>query len=191
MTRRRIIFRPVSGVGFLITPEINGDSEELIRFGSADACDLNWPEMKAMFMGVQNPHDFETASNAVQRSFHSACADEILSVQYHLSLDDLRCDELYEIDHGDVKRVYGTNLIYVQIHYFEQESAIQDTAEFDCPPGIAEAEVMQAIQAAKAEMPIAGDEDRLTYMDDVLSRAAVALNASWAYVSIAGVVEME
>ena len=43
MTRRRIIFRPGGGIGLWITPEINGDSDELKRIGSADACDLTWP----------------------------------------------------------------------------------------------------------------------------------------------------
>ena len=191
MTRRRILFRTESGIGFWITPEINGDSEEMSFFCSADCSDLKWTEMKAMFMGVQNQKDFSLTSDAVQRSFHSAIKNEVHPIQYKLSLDDIHCDELYEVRHGEVTRIYGSNLIYVQVYYREQESSIVDTVQFDCPPGLTQKEVLQAIQTAKKEQPISEDEDRLSYMDDVLTRAALSLHAAWAYIPIAGVIELE
>ena len=176
MTRRRILFRTESGIGFWITPEINGDSEEMSFFCSADCSDQK---------------DFSLTSDAVQRSFHSAIKNEVHPIQYKLSLDDIHCDELYEVRHGEVTRIYGSNLIYVQVYYREQESSIVDTVQFDCPPGLTQKEVLQAIQTAKKEQPISEDEDRLSYMDDVLTRAALSLHAAWAYIPIAGVIEVE
>ena len=192
MTRRRIIFRPGGGIGLWITPEINGDSDELKRIGSADACDLTWPEMKNLFRGVQSWRDFQEAGDAVQRSFHSSIATVPIEVPRHmLSLDGICCDELYEAGHGEVRRVFGTNPIHVQIHYREQESPIVDTAQFDCPPGVTQEEVLQAVRDAQRDMPIGDDGDRVSWMDDVLTRASLALHATWEYVTIAGSIEVD
>lgn len=150
-----------------------------------------WYEIKALFMGVQNHLDFFTACKAMKQGWPACVVEEAQEPRFHLSLEDIRCDELYEMKHGDIRRVHGTNLIYVQIYYREQESSIADTVEFDCPPGTTEAEVMQVIRTAKQEMPIGTEEDRLSHMEDVLSRTAVALHASWSYVTIAGGIEVE
>ena len=192
MTRRRIIFRPSGGIGFWITPEINGDHDEFQHIGSSDTCDLTWVEMKNLFCGVQSYDDFKQACDAMQRCFHSSIAATEPDPPLHLlSLDDISCDELYEIGHGEVKRLYETNPVYVQIYYREQESSIVDTACFDCPPGMAQEDVLHAIHAAQKEMPIKEDEDRLSWMDDILTRASQALHSTWEYVPIAGVFEVE
>ena len=192
MTRRRIMFRPRGGIGFWITPEINGDRDEFMRIGSADSCDLTWGEMKNLFRGVQSYNDFKLACDALNRCFHSSVAEtEPVPPLHRLSLDGVCCDELYEIDHGEVVRVFETNLIYVQIYYREQESNVVDTAKFDCPPGITQEKVLQAIRRAQKEMPLGMDEDRVSWMDDVLTRAAQALYAIWEYAPIAGVVEVD
>ena len=192
MTRRRIIFRTGGGIGFWITPEINGDSDELKRIGAADTCDLTWLEIKNLFRGVQSWRDFQEASDAAQRSFHSSIAAVPPEPPRHmLSLDGICCDELYEACHGEVRRVYGSNPIHVQIHYREQESPIVDTAQFDCPPGVTQEEVLRAVRDAQREMPIGDDEDRVSWMDDVLTRASLALSATWEYVTIAGSIEVD
>lgn len=192
MTRRRIIFRPSGGIGLWITPEINGDHDEFLRMGSADTCDLTWAEMKSLFCGVQTYDDFKTACDAMQRCFHSSIAAAEPEPPLHLlTLDDIRCDELYEIGHSEVKRMYDVNPVYVQIYYREQESSTVDTACFDCPPGVTQEEVLHAIHTAQKEMPIKEDEDRLSWMDDILSQASLALCSTWEYVPIAGVIEIE
>lgn len=189
MTRRRIIFRPSGGIGFWITPEINGDHDEFLRISSSDACDLTWTEMKNLFCGVQSYDDFRQACDTLQRCFHSSIASIEPEPPLHLlSLDDICCDELYEIGHGEVRRLYKTNPVYVQIYYQEQESSIVDTAFFDCPPGITHEEVLHAIHTAQKEMPIKEDEDRLSWMDDILTRASLVLHATWEYIPIAGVI---
>lgn len=192
MTRRRIIFRPSRGIGFWITPEINGDREEFQQIDSADTCDLTWTEIKNLFCGVQNYDDFRQACDALQRCFHSSIAvAEPEQPSHLLALDDIICDELYEIGHSEVRRLYGVNPVYVQIYYREQESAIVDTACFDCPPGMTQEEVLHAIHTAQKEMPIKEDEDRLSWMDDVLTCTSLAIHSTWEYVPIAGVIEVE
>lgn len=191
MTRRRIIFRPSGGIGFWITPEINGDHDEFLRMGSADTCDLTWPEMKSLFCGVQSYEDFKTACDAMQRCFHSSISAAKPEPPLHLlSLDGICCDELYEIDHNEVRRMYDANPVYVQVYYREQESSIVDTARFDCPPGMTQEEVLQVIRNAQKDMPIHEDEDRVSWMDDILTRASLAVHATWEYVSIAGTIEV-
>lgn len=191
MTRRRIIFRPSGGIGFWITPEINGDSEEFQRTGSSDTCDLTWTEMKNLFCGVQNCDDFRQACYTLQRCFCSSIAAIEPEPPLHLlSLDGICCDELYEIGSNEVKRVYETNPIYAQVYFREQESSIVDTVQFDCPPGVSQEEVLQAINSARIEMPIREDEDRISWMDDVLTRASLTLHATWAYIPIAGVIDV-
>ena len=191
MTRRRIIFKPTGGIGFWTTPEINGDHDEFQRMGSADTCDLAWPEMKSLFCGVQSYDDFKQACDAMQRCFRSSITAAELEPPLHLlSLDGICCDELYEISNNVVRRVYETNLVYVQVYYREQESSIVDTVQFDCPPGVSQEEVLQAINSARIEMPIREDEDRISWMDDVLTRSSLTLHATWAYIPIAGVIDV-
>lgn len=190
MTRRRIMMP--CGIGFWITPEINGDHDELMTFGSSDSCDLTWSEIRALFMGAQDKAAFEQASVMAQRCFHSSIgATEPMPLTYHLSLDGLRCDELYRVQNGELQRIYNVNCLYVQIHYSGQESSIVDTAEFDCPPGVTKGELLDAIRAARKELPYQEDEDRLDYMDDVLTRAAIELHATWHYISISTCLEAE
>lgn len=192
MTRRRIIFRPDGEIGFFISPEINGDRDEFQKMGSADACDLAWHEIKNLFCGVQVYDDFKQACDVMQRCFHSSVAPaEPEPPVYLLSLNGVCCNELYEINHGEVKRICETNPVYVQVYYCEQDSALVDTARFDCPPGVTQEAVLRAIHTAQNEMPIGEDEDRLSWMDDILTRASLALHSTWAYVPIAGVVEVD
>ncbi len=190
MTRRRIMMP--CGIGFWITPEINGDQDELMTFGSSDSCDLTWAELRALFMGAQDKAAFEQASVMAQRCFHpSIGATELLPLTYRLSLDGLRCDELYQMENGEVQRVYNVNCLYVQIHYGGQESSILDTAEFDCPPGVTKEELLDAIRAARRELPCQEYEDRLDHMDDVMTRAGIKLHAAWRYIPISTCLEVE
>lgn len=184
MTRRRFMFS-AGTIGFFLSPELLGDKFELEEAHSSDACDLTWPELKALFMGVQNQEGFEVACAVAQLTYHPACGS--VSPQppaFHLSLKDVSCDELYIIRHGEVERVYGVNPQHVQIYYREQESSIIDTVAFDCPPGVTEAAVKQAIRNAMQEIHRTEDDDRLSYMDDVLTNAAQKLHATWAYLPI-------
>ena len=191
MTRRRIMFKPSGGIGFWLTPEINGDRDEFQRIGSADSCDLTWPELKNLFCGVQSYDDFRRACDALQRSFHSSVGSADIEPPLHkISLDGVCCDELYEIEFGEVRRMYETNLIYVQVYYREQESSIVDTVQFDCPPGVSQEEVLQEIKAAQIKMPVRDDEDRISWMDDILTCASLALHATWEYILIAGVIDV-
>ncbi len=192
MTTRRIIFPAPSEVGFWLSPPLVGDKTELLEAGSPYACDLDWPEIQAMFQGVQNIVGFEVACAVAQLTFMQAegerCSEPPV---FHLSLVDLRCDELYRIEHGEVKRMYGVNPLRIQVYYREQESKTVDTVEFDCPPGITEQEVEQAIEDAMREMPMSEDEDRLSRMEDVLTCAACKLHAAWAYLPIVKCLEVE
>ena len=66
-----------------------------------------------------------------------------------------------------------------------------DTVQFDCPPGVTQEEVLRAVRDAQREIPIGDDEDRVSWMDDVLTRASLALRATWEYVTIAGSIEVD
>ncbi len=185
MTTRRIIFPAPSEVGFWLSPPLVGDKTELIEAGAPCSCDLDWPEIQAMFQGVQNIVGFEVACTVAQLTFTPAEGERCSQPPiFHLSLEDLRCDELYRIEHGEVKRMYGVNPLRIQVYYREQENKTVDTMEFDCPPGTTAQELEQAIAAAMKETPRAEDEDRLSHMDDVLTCAAMKLHATWAYLPI-------
>lgn len=191
MTRRRFMFSQ-DNIGFCLSPELLGDKTELEDANSPDACDLTWPELKALFMGVQNQEGFEVACAVAQLTYHPACGS--VSPQpptFHLSLEGVSCDELYIIRHGEVERVHDVNPLYVQIYYREQESSIVDTVAFDCPPGVTEADVKQAIRKAMREIHRTEDDDRLSYMDDVLTNASLKLHATWTYLPIIECLEVE
>ena len=59
-----------------------------------------------------------------------------------------------------------------------------DTVEFDCPPGVTEDQVKQNLRSAMKEKKRSEDEDRLTYMEDVLTLAALRLHATWNYLPV-------
>lgn len=184
MIKRQIMYVPGS-VGFWLSPVLAGDQQELLDDGSSDSCDLSWPELKAMFMGVNTMEGFEVACLVAQLTFHpaSGCLS-LASPSFHLSMDNVACDELYLISNGEVKRLYGINPLRVQLSYPEQESKVVDTVEFDCPPGVTEDQVKQTLHSAMKEKKRSEDEDRLTYMEDVLTLAALRLHATWSYLPI-------
>ena len=74
MTRRKIVF--IDSTGSYETPEFNGDKKELERFGSADWCDKNWPEIEAEFLNVKTLDEFKAVSNRVQMYYHSSIAGQ-------------------------------------------------------------------------------------------------------------------
>lgn len=184
MIKRQIMYAPGS-VGFWLSPVLAGDQQELLDDGSSGSCDLSWLELKAMFMGVNAMEGFEVACLVAQLTYHpaSGCLS-LASPSFHLSMDNVACDELYLISNGEVKRLYGINPLRVQLSYPEQESNVVDTVEFDCPPGVTEDQVKQTLHSAMKEKKRCEDEDRLTYMEDVLTLAALRLHATWSYLPI-------
>ena len=190
MTRRQILFVP-EGLGFWLSPVLAGDKLELITSGSEDSCDLTWPELKAMFMGVNTKEGFEVACMVAQLTFHlsGACA-ESMPPTFHLSMDGIDCDELYVIRHGEVEQLHGINPLRIQIYYPEQENKVVDTVEFDCPPGVTAEQVKQVVQDAMEEVQRSEEEDRLTYMEAVLTVAALKLHATWMYIPIVECMEV-
>lgn len=192
MTTRCIIFPAPNNGGFWLSPPLVGDKTELLEAGSPCSCDLDWSELKDIFQGVHDITSFEVACAVVQLAFAPAESERRSQPPvFHLSLEDLRCDELYRIEHGEVKRMYGVNPLRIQVYYREQDNKTVDTVEFDCPPGMMAQELEQAIAAAMKEMPMAEEEDRLSHMEDVLTCAACKLHATWAYLPIAKCVEVE
>lgn len=71
MIKRQIMYAPGS-VGFWLSPVLAGDQQELLDDGSSGSCDLSWPELKAMFMGVNTMEGFEVACLVAQLTFHPA-----------------------------------------------------------------------------------------------------------------------
>lgn len=192
MTTRRIIFPAPSEIGFWLSPPLVGDKSELPEAGASCSCDLDWLELKAIFQGVHTIQAFEVACAVAQLAFTPTEGERRSQPPvFHLSLEDLRCDELYRIEHGEVKRMYGVNPLRIQVYYREQENKTVDTVEFDCPPGMTAQELEQAIAAAMQEMPVSEDEDRLSRMEEVLTCAAMTLHATWAYLPIAKCLEVE
>lgn len=190
MTRRRIAMAAQSG-GYWVTPELNGDREELLRFGSSDSCDLDWPEIVAMFYGVQALPDLAAASRAAQACYHSSLGKiEILSPKYVKDLNSLTCDELFIIQNGIVAPAMRQHALYYQVYYQEQESTMVDTVQFLCPTNVCESELLAAVNQANTDIPSNKDEDRLERMDAVLAQAAKQLGAKWQYLRIAGIVEV-
>lgn len=184
MIKRQIMYAP-SGVGFWLSPILAGDRQELLDDRSSDSCDLSWPELKAMFMGVNTMEGFEVACMVAQLTYHPA--SECLTPappSFHLSMDGIACDELYLIRNGEVERLHGINPLRIQVFYPEQENKVVDTVEFDCPPGVTEDLVKQTVRDAMKEVKHCEDEDHLTYMEDVLTLAALHLHATWNYLPI-------
>ena len=184
MIKRQIMYAP-GGVGFWLSPVLTGDRQELLDGGSSVSCDLSWPELKAMFMGVNTMEGFEVACVVAQLTYHpNGGYHTPASPSFHFSMDNVACDELYLISNGEVKRLYGINPLRVQLYYPEQESKVVDTVEFDCPPGVTEDQVKQNLRSAMKEKKRSEDEDRLTYMEDVLTLAALRLHATWNYLPV-------
>lgn len=191
MLRRRVLF-PVPSIGFWLSPEFLGDKEELAKANSTDSCDLTWEEIKAMFMGVENPVAFEVACIAAQACYHNSETNALSErPTFHLSLDGLHCDELYLAAHGEVKRMHNVNTLYLQVYYCEQDSSINDTVAFDCPPGVTKEDLLRAVSEAQEKIPIKADTSRLDRMDDVLTCAALKLHATWEYLPIVICLEVE
>lgn len=164
----------------------------LLEAGLLCSCDLDWPELKTIFHGVRDIVGFEVACAVAQLAFVPSEGERSSQPPvFHLALDDLRCNELYRIEYGEVKRMYGVNPLRIQVYYREQDNKTVDTVEFDCPPGMTAQELEQAIAAFMKEMPMTEDEDRLSHMEDVLTCAACKLHATWAYLPIAKCVEVE
>lgn len=70
MTRTRIIFCQKDGRRY-VSPEFNGDREELLRRGATDSCELSLSELLALFGGVENIPDFAKANILAQGQYHS------------------------------------------------------------------------------------------------------------------------
>lgn len=71
MTRRRVVFVRKDGRRY-ITEEFNGDkSEYAARGGCLDSCDLDWPEIRALFIAADTYLKFIKANVKAQAAYHS------------------------------------------------------------------------------------------------------------------------
>lgn len=184
MSRIRFVFPAFHG--FYVAPEIICKNEN-INESSSDFCHLSFNQIKTLFSTVQNSTDFDSVSIVVQKSFnHSGCSPEIKHVGFTLDLRELCCDQIYIIKDGKVSRVTNLNPGYVQVHYWEQEDDENDLVRFDCDPCITENQVLKTIRDAQQAMPISEDEDRISWMDRILTQAAAELHAGFSYVHVAG-----
>jgi hypothetical protein len=112
MTRRRLIFQDPKDRLYYLTPEFNGDKEELERMGSADSCDKNWSDIAKEFQDVMSLVDFNHASIRAQLFYHSSIAVEggylpLVSMEFkRLIPKEYQADELYWCFNKEVERVY-------------------------------------------------------------------------------------
>lgn len=71
MTRRRVIFVRKDGRRY-ITEEFNGDKSEYAgREDCLDSCDLDWPEIRALFIEADTYLEFIKANVKAQAAYHS------------------------------------------------------------------------------------------------------------------------
>lgn len=71
MTRRRVVFVRKDGRRY-ITEEFNGDkSEYTARRDCLDRCDLDWPEIRALFIAADTYLKFIKANVKAQAAYHS------------------------------------------------------------------------------------------------------------------------
>lgn len=71
MTRRRVFFVRKDGRRY-ITEEFNGDKAEYAARGDClDGCDLDWPEIRALFVAADTYLKFIKANLTAQAAYHS------------------------------------------------------------------------------------------------------------------------
>ena len=71
MTRRRVVFVREDGRRY-ITEEFNGDKAEYAARGDClDGCDLDWPEIRALFVAADTYLKFIKANLTAQAAYHS------------------------------------------------------------------------------------------------------------------------
>ena len=71
MTRRRVVFVRKDGRRY-ITEEFNGDKAEYAARGDClDGCDLDWPEIRALFVAADTYLKFIKANLTAQAAYHS------------------------------------------------------------------------------------------------------------------------
>ena len=75
MTRRRVVFVRKDGRRY-ITEEFNGDKSEYAACGDClDSCDLDWPEIRAIFIAADTYLKFIKANLKAQAAYHSFLGD--------------------------------------------------------------------------------------------------------------------
>lgn len=75
MTRRRVVFVRKDGRRY-ITEEFNGDkSEYAAREDCQDSCDLDWTEIRALFVAADTYLNFIKANLKAQAAYHSFLTD--------------------------------------------------------------------------------------------------------------------
>ena len=75
MTRRRVVFVRKDGRRY-ITEEFNGDKSECAARGDClDSCDLDWPEIRALFIAADTYLKFKKANLKAQAAYHSFLGD--------------------------------------------------------------------------------------------------------------------
>ena len=75
MTRRRVVFVRKDGRRY-ITEEFNGDKSEYAARGDClDSCDLDWPEIRAIFIAADTYLKFIKANLKAQAAYHSFLGD--------------------------------------------------------------------------------------------------------------------
>lgn len=75
MTRRRVVFVRKDGRRY-ITEEFNGDKAEYAARGDClDGCDLDWPEIRSLFVEADTYVKFIKANVAAQAAYHSFLGD--------------------------------------------------------------------------------------------------------------------
>lgn len=76
MTRRRVVFVRKDGRRY-ITEEFNGDKSEYDARGDClDSCDLDWPEIRALFIAADTYPKFIKANLKAQAAYHSFLTGE-------------------------------------------------------------------------------------------------------------------
>lgn len=76
MTRRRVIFVRKDGRRY-ITEEFNGDKSEFAAHGDClDGCDLDWPEIRAIFHEASTYPQFIKANLKAQAAYHSFLGED-------------------------------------------------------------------------------------------------------------------
>ena len=76
MTRRRVIFVRKDGRRY-ITEEFNGDKSEFAAHGDClDGCDVDWPEIRAIFHEASTYPQFIKANLKAQAAYHSFLGED-------------------------------------------------------------------------------------------------------------------
>lgn len=76
MTRRRVVFVRKDGRRY-ITEEFNGDKSEFAAHGDClDGCDLDWPEIRAIFQEASTYPQFIKANLKAQAAYHSFLGED-------------------------------------------------------------------------------------------------------------------